>query len=386
MNTLLKRIKKRVKSKVKKLTSNLLPSIQTSEKQVALDISKLGYFGCTDELMRPCVSGWISYTDESINPVSLKITKGAEVRFVQADDIRNDVLKTGRVKTAMCGYSVSFSADNFECAVVEVLSPTGKLSKVTTNYKNRKIFFIHIPKAAGSSVNDLISSVIDGSYYTHIEGLRSSWNEIKDARFLSGHIRYNDYENNFSQHDYVVFAFLREPFSHLKSHMNWVRRLAEPELVNSRDSHSVIVHKIADDLATLDFSDVNNIECYVKRIKPIAYGLFDNCQVRYLSDVKPNERVSQKHLDQAINNMRHLHFVGISEYSKESQTQLLSFLGLEAKAAETKSNVNSYDYGLNVNKKLIIDALNPLVKYDLQLYAEAKNIFSLQSQRINASK
>lgn len=378
-------------NRIKKLVSNLLHSNQESDKQgfdkqVSLDISKLGYLGCADELTRPCVSGWVSYIDEGLNPVSLKITKGTEIEFAIADEVRKDVQQSGRVKTAMCGYSVSFSADNFEPAIVEVLTPVGTLSKVTPNYKNRKLFFIHIPKAAGSSVNDLISSVIDGLYYTHIEGLRSRWNEIKDAKFLSGHIRYNEYENSFSQDDYVVFAFFREPLSHLKSHMNWVRRLAEPDLVNNRDSHSVVVHVIADELATLDFSNVDSIQSYVKQIKPIAYGLFDNCQVRFLSDVRPNERVSQKHLDQAINNMRHLHFVGISEHSKESQKQLLSLLGLESKTPEAKSNVNSYDYRLNVDEEQIVDALNPLVKYDHKLYAEAKKLFLLQSQRIGEYK
>jgi len=361
---LLKRIKK-------KLNSN-------AEKAVPA-----GYFGCADELTKPCVSGWVSYVDESLNPVMLKITKGDEVQFVIADRERKDVLQVGRVKTAFCGYQVSFSADNFEPALVEVLSSMGKLSEDVPSYKNRKLFFIHIPKAAGSSVNDLMSSVIEGPYFTHIEGLRDRWSDIKEARFLSGHIRYTDYVSSFSQHDYVVFAFLREPLSHLKSHMNWVRRLAEPELINKRDSHSDIVHRIADELAVLNFTDINSLASYVKQIKPIAYGLFDNCQVRFLSEVKANERVCQKHLEQAVRNLRHLHFVGISEHSKESQAQLLSLLGMEGKASEAKSNVNSYDYGLDITKGEVIYTLNPLVQFDIQLYAEAKKIFLAQAQRID---
>ena len=333
------------------------------------------YFGRADESNKPCVSGWVSYTDESCNPVSLKITKGNEVKFVTANIERDDVLKTGRVRDARCGYSVNFSQNNYAEASIEVLLPIGRLTNSLPAYKNRKVFFIHIPKAAGSSVNDCITSSIDGAYYTHIEGLRSQWNEIKDSAFLSGHIRYVEYETNFSQHDYVVFAFLREPFSHLKSHMNWVRRLAEPELISKRESHSDIVHKIADELAQVDFSDIKQIKSYVANLKPIAYGLFDNCQVRYLSDVKPNELVTKKHLDQAIKNLQHLHFVGISEHSKESQSQLMSLLGLQMNFSEAKSNVNLYDYGLNLNNSKLAEELKPLVQFDLELYRVAKERF-----------
>lgn len=349
------------------------------------EIPTVSYFGCADELIAPLVSGWVSYTDSGGNPVTLKITKGKEVQLVIANIERNDVFLSGQVESPFCGFSAQFSSDNFYKAEIEVLGAIGNLTKPAPNYKDRKVFFIHIPKAAGSSVNDLVSSAISDSYYTHIEGMRDQWDEIKNAKFLSGHIRYSEYQQVFSKHDYVVFAFFREPYSHLKSHLNWVRRLAEPELIKSRKSHSDIVHKIADNLAKLDFTSSDNLSSYAKSLKPIAYGLFDNCQVRFLANVKPNELVGQEHLDQAIKNLRHLHFVGISEYSKESQTQLLALLGLDMKKTEAKSNVNSYDYGLDITDENILLALKPLVQFDLQLYKEAKKIFLNQTESISGT-
>lgn len=364
----------RIKTKLK---SNLLIS---NKKSVA--VLGLGYFGCADELVKSRVSGWVSYDDESKNPALLKITKGGEVKLAIANEERNDTVQAGRVQNGLCGYSVQFSSDNHETAVVEVLSSLGKLSQNAPNYKHRKLFFIHIPKAAGSSVNDLLGSAIDGQYYTHIEGLRNQWNEIKDSKFLSGHIRYKEYESNFSQHDYVVFSFFRKPLSHVKSHINWVRRLSEPELLSKREAHASIIHKIADDLASFKFSDIDRLRNYVENLRPIAYGLFDNCQVRYLSDVEPNELVSQKHLDQAIKNLNHLHFVGISEHSKESQEQLLALLDLSTHSDEAISNVNPYDFGLDISNDQVVHVLQPLIQFDNQLYAEAKRIFMMQRQSL----
>lgn len=363
-----------------KISTNLI--INSKKKSEGVSPS---YFGCADELIKPCVSGWVSYVDETQNPVVLKIIKGDEVKLVLANDERSDVFEAGRVKNSYCGYSVQFSDHNQEAAVVEVLAPLGTLSPVFPNYKHRKLFFIHIPKAAGSSVNELISSAIEGPYYTHIEGLRNQWDEIKNSKFLSGHIRYKEYERNFSKYDYVVFAFFREPLSHLKSHMNWVRRLAEPELTHNREAHASIVHKIADDLADFKFSDLESLQCYVEDLRPIAYGLFDNCQVRFLSGVEPNERVNQKHLDEAIKNLNHLHFVGISENSKESQAQLMSLFELNTTLEEAISNVNSFDFGLNVEDEKVAQILNPLVQYDEKLYEEAKKIFHIQRESISGN-
>jgi hypothetical protein len=364
----------RIKTKLK---SNFLIENKESTETVSA-----AYFGCADELIKSCVSGWVSYIDESKNPVVLKITKGDEVKLVLANHERGDVFKAGRVKNSFCGYSVQFSDHNQDVAVVEVLAPLGTLSPVAPSYKHRKLFFIHIPKAAGSSINDLIGSTLKGLYYTHIEGLRDQWDDIKESIFLSGHIRYKEYESDFSKHDYVVFAFFREPLSHLKSHMNWVRRLAEPELTSNREAHASMVHKISDDLADVNFSDIEELQTYVDGLRPVAYGLFDNCQVRFLSGVEPNERVNQKHLDQAIKNLHHLHFVGISEYSKESQEQLLTLFDLNKASGEAKSNVNSYDFGLNISDEKVSKVLHPLVQYDVKLYEEAKKIFFMQRQSI----
>lgn len=360
---------KKIKHKYKSIVD------EAPEIRIALNKLPAGYLGCADEVIKPCVTGWVSCIDQGANPVALKITKGDEVKLVLANEVRSDVLSSNRVKTAFCGYSAAFSEDNFEQAKVEILFPVGKLTKAAPSYKGRKIFFIHIPKAAGSSVNDCIGSAIGGRYYTHIEGYRGRWEEVADAKFLSGHIRYQEYERNFSKSDYVVFAFFREPFSHVKSHMNWVRRLSEPALIAKRESHPGIVQKLSDELASFEFTDVEALKLYAKNIKPAAYGLFDNCQVRFLSDVKSNERVTQRHLDQAIKNLQHLHYVGISEYSKESQTQLMSLLGLNMNKSEIKVNINSYDYGLNLNETQVIEALEPLVRFDLKLYEIAKSRF-----------
>lgn len=360
---------------------NKVALIQKTAPCQALDFikGKSRYVGAIDELKHETVRGWVGCVEDP-SPVCVKVTKGREVKIVLANEPRADVVAKGKLKSKFCGFTAEFSVDNHGVVQVDIMVQAKPLIPTIPDYRGRKLFFVHIPKAAGSSVNDLLSAALSGEVtYTHIEGMREQWQEIAGSRLLSGHVRYPEYVKAFSDKDFVVFAFLREPYAHLRSHLNWVRRLVEPELTEFRGGHSKIIQSIADGLATVDFTKISSLEAYVRNIKGGGgLGLFDNCQVRYLSSVNPNERVEEKHLKEAIFNLKQLHFVGICEESKASQSMLAKLVNLEYSETEQRSNVNTYDYGMNINSASIRNTLGPLVKFDIQLYEVALELFKQQ--------
>lgn len=377
-----------VLNKLKLIKGFKLPNI-TSIANRALDSQALAfvegglkYIGCVDSVTDQHVNGWVGCLG-SEQPVCIKVSKGDEVQVVLANQPRPDVLKATALKSELCGFSTKFKSQNYGPVRVEIMVQAQNLPVHKPDYSQRKVFFVHVPKAAGSSINDFLCSAFSSdATYTHIEGIKDQWPSVVQAKYLSGHIRYPDYVENFSRHDFFVFTFLREPFSHLRSHLNWVRRLAEPELLEFRNKHSNLVQSIADELNEFDFRSEKSMQLFVSTLKKGAYGLFDNCQVRFFSSVKGHERVEQKHLDEAVLNLKKLHFVGISERSKESQALLATLLHVPVQQDEQRSNVNDYDYGLNIKDENIREIVTPLIKFDLALYEVALTIFEAKKNWI----
>lgn len=348
-----------------------------NKKLVSID--KNNYIGNVDEMFLPLVRGWAGCKN-STEAHWVKITKGDECQVVLANEPRPDVMKCGLLKYEHCGFSSRFADDNKAQAQVEILMPIVDVSHSQPSYKNRKLFFLHIPKTAGSSVNYSLQNQLQGMpTYTHIEGLADRWDTLLDARFLSGHITYSVYEKNFSPSNFILAAFFREPYQHLVSHLNWVRHLMEPEKKSFLLDHPPVVQNIADKLSTLDFTSINTWHNFIKELKPIQYGLFDNLQVRYLADVKPAERVTEAHLKQALSRLSRIHLLGIAEKFDESMELIHQAMGLNAVVQQDiRSNVNYFSYGADFSSTDFQAAVEPLVKFDRVLYKQALLQFDQQ--------
>jgi hypothetical protein len=364
---------------------NTFKRIVSDSKKQQLTFNKEDYIGNVDEFFSSTVRGWVGYQGGT-EPLWVKITKGSECQVVLADKLRTDVLDTGLLATECCGFEAFFSKNNVDKAEVELLMPIVTLSHSKPNYRGRKLFFLHIPKTAGSSVNQSLQSQLGHlPAYTHIEGLSHRWDKLLDARFLSGHITYPIYEKNFSPYNFVVAAFFREPHKHIESHLNWVRHLSEPEKESFLSEHPVVVQTIAQKLSLLDFASSKTWGQFVKQLKPVQYGLFDNLQVRYLSDAKPAERVNETHLQQALARLKKIQLVGIAEQFDESMSLIHQAMGFDKPVEKNvRSNVNSFSYGADFS---ILDnqkAIEPLVKFDRILYQQALLQFS--QQRVKFSK
>ena len=366
-----------VKNRLKKLLN------EPKAKQLVID--QENYIGRVDEMFLPLVRGWAGCKD-STDAHWVRITKGDECQVVLANQSRPDVLKCGLLSYENCGFTALFSEENKAQAYIEILMPVTPLSHSQPNYKNRKLFFLHIPKTAGSSVNDSLQKQLQKvPTYTHIEGIEERWQQLLDSRFLSGHITYPVYEKVFSTANFILAAFFREPYQHLVSHLNWVRHLSEPEKQDFLLEHPQVIQNISKRLSTLDFTSTDMWALFVKDMKPVQFGLFDNLQVRYLSDVQHGERVNEGHLQQALQRLKNIHLVGIAEHFNDSMSLIHQAMGFDAPAEKgVRSNVNSFSYGTKSSEVEFQKAVEPLVKFDRILYQQA--LLQFEQQRVKFSK
>ena len=339
--------------------------------------------GRVDEAYHYIVRGWVSSKSQA-EPLWVRVTKGEEVQVVLANQVRSDVMNAGLSDSESCGYRVVFLEDNHARAKVDVLLPAKRLEDTKISYANRNVFFMHIPKTAGSSVNEFFNrELADHGVYAHIEGMRERWSDIANARVLSGHIRLAEYDEKIADKKRIIVCFFREPYRHLESHLNWVRHLSEPSKTEFLSKHPVIVARISKELSALDFSSATELEIYASNLKIPAFGLFDNPQVRFFSSVAFNERVTANHLSEALNNLNRVKILGLAEAMDDSFFALKALLGLVGSEGAIHVNSAPHRYGMDVGDAGCRAAVNDLVKYDLELYAEAKKRFSMQCHRIS---
>lgn len=92
----------------------------------------------------------------------------------------------------------------------------------------RGLFFLHIPKTAGSFMVSLFASRFEGRSATFVEreliAGQSRRQQVRHADFASGHSRMSILRRTGLVADYDVFTVLRDPVDRLVSHLNWMDR------------------------------------------------------------------------------------------------------------------------------------------------------------------
>lgn len=340
--------------------------------------------GALDEAVLPKVRGWITESGTK-EPLYVAINKGEEVRIVCADQLREDVRDAGLSEHADCGFQAFFSPDNYHPASARILLPGDFILPTRKSYANRKLFFIHIPKTAGSSVNEFIkSSLAEGEFIAHIEGIRKSWkDDARKVTALSGHIRYPEFNDFFGKQNRVLVCFFRDPYRQLVSHLYWVRHLSEPGNEEFLAGHPEIIRKMSQNLVSVDLSDAEQLKDYFHSLNPVELGLFDNYHVRFLSS--PKGKVTETDLSESLKILNRIHIIGLAEDMLGSMNSISLFMGFPKPAQEARKNVNPYQYGIDLSSDRVREILFPYVQYDLALYEAAKVRYEFQKQLIPLS-
>lgn len=241
---------------------------------------------------------------------------------------------------------------------------------------DKKIFFLHIPKTGGQSINHFFRRTCsEETYLDHIESLdQAAINQgvFRSKKFVSGHVPFQRLKGILTPRDEWFFlTFVREPFSQLMSHLSWVRNIYSNPTVFSKVSKEI--QELSEIFARTDFHDVNQFKSLVENLPEYALVFFDNCQVRYFADPDPTISLGDKECARAIKESSFFDYFGVFEDFENSMKELVDlgwgkeFNDLEIPHQNKKNPKISTDESLLPSFREITDHLT---RYDEKLYKE----------------
>jgi Sulfotransferase family len=336
------------------------------------------YVGFVDHADAGEVSGWAMAID-TVEPVTVRIMTEAKEFLIKAEKYREKIKIKGIHNTGECGFHLIYDADRFGGVVsVGIMGDHKELQKS----RKKQIFFMHIAKAAGTSVNSYFRNHLgDNKCIFHIES-HKAWNEKKlknfdSYDFLSGHISLNEFRKNFNSDNFNLITFVRNPIDHLISHLVWVRHLSEPENFQRLQNHPDYVKKISKKLNGIHFSNHDQLRKFIENMNDFERMLFDNRQTRYFSKVMKEKAVDRQDCEYAIKSFKKFDLIGITEQYESSMALVAKYFGWIFKSEDIKKeNVSKHDYGIDRESEAFYETVFPLIQYDIDLYINAVKLFN----------
>jgi hypothetical protein len=330
------------------------------------------------------ISGWGFHRIFTNRPVTVRVAAdGHDLGTFTCREYRRDLKEQGLHPSGRCGFDFSFPADfdpgrycalhlyfdsssrplvSFDCRELPLFAPI----------PGRPIFFMHIPKTAGTSFNAFARQCFAGSeYFTHIERLAPQQRRqiAARARFLSGHLPWREIVEVIESAHYDLYALLREPVAHLHSHLNYVRRVhtdAEHEH-HFLFRHNDTIRAMGTRLAAIDFSDTDQLQRFVADLSGYQCDFFDNIQTRYFLDHRP-ERVTEADYRQAVETVERFTAIGLTEYYHHFQDRFCRHLGLPVQQQTPRSNRSQRYHLFDCDTPEVMKIIDPLVCFDRRLY------------------
>ena len=239
------------------------------------------------------------------------------------------------------------------------------------------LYYLHIPKTAGTSLISFLDSQFDSSeicpaqLLPNLFGLAKS--DLSQYRFFRGHLWHG--LNTYLKKDLAYITMLRDPVQRTISWYSHVRR--EPDAYR----HDRVVNEnwslhdfVTDEATNWDLVNAQTLFLavdldYEKLAKdPVGYG---QAVVREYAGRK-NDRellsLAKSRLEQCV-------FVGLAERMRESLQLLSHTLGLYPRIEERKLNVSANRPSPNTLSGETLAAINRLTELDRELYDWAAPIF-----------
>lgn len=350
-----------------------------SKKKIS---SPVVYNGFVDNHWGPNIRGWAMKSD-SEQPVTVRIQIEDKVHYIEASSYRQDLKDKGLHPSGYCGFLLPIGRKLKKPAQVTIVEDALTLQPSLPFFKNKKFFYLHIPKTAGSSFNIFLESQIaTGNFYFHIEGVKE-WGTLNEMQAISGHITLPRFKDNFIPNEYVTFTFFRNPIDQLVSHLYWVRHLSEPGVETFKQNHPPVIQKMSEKLMQMNFSDIYEINHFIKNLNLAERSLFDNCQCRYLHPIPPNRKYANTDLEMAMESLSEIDLIGVTEHFDQTIELVTNQMGWEKRQTkETPRNVNRFSYGIDKTDMNLIEAISPLIEHDLKLYELACERFEMQLGKI----
>lgn len=241
---------------------------------------------------------------------------------------------------------------------------------------NGKIFYQHIAKAGGTSINNYFSNVyaID-QVQTHIESLDvdNDSDRLKELKFISGHMRFFQANRILDLKNHYCISMIRHPLDHLVSHLKWVLKVSE-------DMHSAFFKRHPENIKALslkirstDWKNFNEVNIFFQMDNLTVLNLFNNCQTRYFLSHNFGE-LKEKDFKEAIRCMDNFDLIGKLEYEDVFMQELSNDIKQDYKPLEKLNNNDSESF-IDLSNPQIVNLLIAQIQYDIKLYNSFDKVF-----------
>ncbi|MEM8987272.1 MAG: hypothetical protein AAGC95_11165 [Pseudomonadota bacterium] len=239
-----------------------------------------------------------------------------------------------------------------------------------------QVFFMHIPKTAGSSVHAALSAHFPQERVPN--SFMLAWRDperFKKYDFLGGHVA----RNNFTyvqlvsglEENYRTISFVRRPQDQLASHLAWVRHLSDPENEDSFEQTFPAARNLSRNLQKVDFSDPADLKRFFETMGDMARSLFDNCMARYFETLWADQKMTKEHAEKAVEAMAFFECIGVVERYEDSMNLINHIMGWPKPEKLDHRNALPQRYGLDISDERILEVFEPYIKYDKLIYAAA---------------
>ncbi len=335
-----------------------------------------------DVLNSDRIAGWCFNDENYNNPVVLKFYAD-DVRLGEstASNHRPDLKALSFHPTGDCGYefAIPASIDIREFNALKIIADanqapikiidTASIQQVA-RIGGRRIIFMHVPKTAGTTFNNFAQTVFpEGKAAVHIEAQNTENYADISARsiYLAGHLPLREIQSHFDLKRFDLITILREPYSHLHSHLQWVKNIGKDPTSDFFHNHSSETKELALLLNSLDFSTKESLDQLVNGICGELTSLFDNHQTRYFLDYR-RIRVEDKDLTIAKSQLDNFVLIGSTEKYSQFISKFCDRYQIEIPAVIEKRNVSESRMIFDITDPLVRQTLHPFVRYDIALY------------------
>ena len=340
-----------------------------------------------DIINNKLVSGWCFNRLKKNSPVTLTFFSGRKkLGSTLADQKRSDLYAHELHPSGHCGFTFAFpeihSGENSKHISISVNKGRKPLTSFSRNQVTRvmeeplpHILFMHIPKTAGTSFNTFARGYFSTEKtIIHVErGNKKRCASFENRySFISGHMPIRSLKKHFDLSRFDLYTILREPYSHIHSHLNWVQSIITKPNSGFCREHPLVVLDMAKKIQSLNLNKPNVLHSFIQNLNSVEMDFFDNCQTRYFLDSHP-AKVRSIDLDNAIQNMTHFRTIGITEqYDKFTQDFCQQYRAIHCEQTKIHNQAKSKVLFDHRNQD-IRAALYPLVRVDLKLYEHVCN-------------
>ena len=327
------------------------------------------------------IIGWVIHRKHKIAGVSLTSENGI-LATAKLDVHRPLVSKhfTRFYNSESAGFKLVVTSRPQGVFFLDITLENGKTMSIgkfeLVVYDQRKLLFMHIAKAAGSTVNTFFANHYpEDQYAVHIESStkwQSNPDDLKNLSFLSGHVSLYMLNKKLNLEDYYKATVIREPFSQLCSHLAWIKRLSMPGEELRFNKHAVPIQTFAKKLSDTNFSNPESLKVLFDSLTGFEKRLIDNCQVRYFTWLASGESVGEKDAQKAIKASAVFDKIGITESIDNFMKDVAHDMSWPEPDDCVRVNVTQNFYGLDLSKSETRAILWPMVKHDMALYEHVK--------------